>query len=152
VDPNPQPPIDSVRAILFPHVRVPKPLHPAGKGFIIGICNLVVVSAAIAGTVAGSSEGTVQAFVLIGMLAFVPAIVTGTVVGWIAGAIAHLHRAIRITILLPLSVGAVASLGHLFDMDDLILPSCIPTLVAVMILERWTRPTVANPLPDARIA
>ena len=137
-----------------------KPLSARVKGFILGLINLVVVTAAIAVTTWNSSheasdiavDDAIQTFTWTWMIAFLPSLITGAFVGWIAGNIAHRHRAIRLAILVPIPVGIVAAMGAGLGMNEFILPSCIPTLVAVLVLERWTRARIANPLPEVRIA
>jgi hypothetical protein len=43
----------------------------------------------------------------------------------------------------------IAAMGHEFAMQELVFVSSIPTLVGVLVLERWTR--YGEPLPPAQI-
>lgn len=78
-----------------------------------------------------------------------PAIVAGALLGGLADHLAASAPWARFAILGALAALVVAVLGTLSMWFVLIPLACVPTLVGVAILERWTRRPIAAPLPPA---
>jgi hypothetical protein len=132
---------------------------PAVKGLLLGVANTVVIATANAIAAATNTEigwgrmtrghmpDPLELFTMITMLGLFPAMFTGLFVGWIAGLL-RLRPAWRLAILSLPAVGLVAFLGAATGSLHLIAVSCIPTLAATSILERWTRAPAL--VPSAR--
>jgi hypothetical protein len=59
---------------------------------------------------------------------------------------------LRLSVLTLPALGLVFVLAREFDMTRFALVSCIPTVVAALILERWTRKPAAPPaVPVAKV-
>jgi hypothetical protein len=91
-----------------------------------------------------------QIGMLILVIGMLPGLVTGLGVGALADSMDAWRRSRRLLVLGTLAVTAVATLGTMTQMRTLIPVGCLPALLAVAVLERWTlRPKPA--LPDARV-
>src|SRR5215212_8425960 len=130
--------------------------RPAMKGLLLAIANTLVIAAANAIAVATNTDigwgrmrpsDANELFVVVTILGVFPAMFTGLLVGWMAGRL-HTRPAYRLAILAVPAVGMVALLGVSAGSLHLIALSCIPTLAATSILERWTREPA--PVPAAR--
>ena len=113
------------------------------KGALLGLVNTVAVAICIAVTM-----GDPQAFGLVAFIAPFAALPCGAVVGLAARVTEGLAPRARLAILAPAPIGLVFALGHELRMGELAPVSCIPTAVAIAILERWTRRP--SPIPVAR--
>jgi hypothetical protein len=117
----------------------------AMKGTLLGLANTFVIAAAIA---ASEPRPSIGIFILVVIYGFIPGMMTGVVLGIIADLL-RVRPALRIAILLVPAVAMVALLGGAFELDQLVLPACIPTAVGILILERSTRPPAPD-IPEAR--
>ena len=117
----------------------------AMKGLLLGLANTAVIAMAIAAT---EGEPHFAVFVLVMIYGFIPGLLTGAIIGAVADLL-KIRPAFRIAILFIPAVGMVALLGNFFELKELILPSCIPTAVSVLLLERSTRPRPSD-FPAAR--
>jgi len=128
-------------------------LSAGAKGALIGAANVLAVAVCIALAIAhgprhvGDPEelGYLSplfpgdAFVLILVLGLGP----GILAGWLLGRLVDGVRASALTRTLALAVPSqlvVIVLGGLIGQPQLIVPALLPTGVAVLVLERWTRP------------
>ncbi|MEO8700471.1 MAG: hypothetical protein ABI867_10525 [Kofleriaceae bacterium] len=107
------------------------------KGVVLGIANVVAVAAVIGATVAMHTRTRTgaEAFVMVGVLGILPGIFAGAFLGWLAGQL----PAFRAVILSAIAVSGVMILGSLTE-PELILRSCIPTIIAATVLAWWTSP------------
>ena len=125
------------------------------KGALLGAINVVVIAIAMAAFEASPEEaahrldaGTALLVIMFGGL---PGIVGGLMLGALAYALERSAIALRIAVLTLPALGLVFLLAREFQMMHLALVSCIPTAVAALILERWTRkPADPPPVPVAR--
>jgi len=108
-----------------------------GKGVVLAALDVLVVAAIVA---IRGRDPAMAVFAV--MLGFMPA----ALVGALLGAAATRIRRHRVVALAAPALAAVATLGRILDVAGLIVPACVPTLVLVAILERWTRvsPDVAS--------
>ncbi|MBA3500743.1 MAG: hypothetical protein M4D80_02895 [Myxococcota bacterium] len=113
------------------------------KGLVVGFCNTVVVGICFGAISSGAGAET---FIVVMALGFLPAIMTGALLGHLAERLQHVNRWLLLAIMIAVACLAVFALGDMFQMQDLVAVSCIPTAAACAALERWTR---AKPTPDA---
>lgn len=119
-------------------------MRPVGQGLLLGVANVVFIACGLA-----VLEGELEIAVLVTMFGMVPGAVLGAVLGLIAKATqAHSIWLRRVALIVP-AVLLVIWLGSEFTMEDFILVSCIPTVVAAVVLERATRLVVPPPVPVA---
>ena len=118
----------------------------AGKGFVLGAANVMLIALGIA-----MMEKSGEAAILVMMFGMVPGVLAGLVLGAIAGRMESNNVGARIAALVVPSLGVVMLLGTEFGMESLILVASIPSVVAALILERWTRKVEAPPVPVAQI-
>ena len=119
------------------------------KGMLVAIGNTVLVAFCIA---IGIDDGHfAEATVIISMMGFFPAIIIGGVLGHIAEAAQKRNRAVLFIAMICVSCSVVAFLGAIFDLSHMIWVSCVPTIAACSLLERWTR-AKPDPFPIARVA
>ncbi len=114
---------------------------------ILGLVNVFVIAIGMA-----VLENEAQMMSLVVVFGGIPGVVAGAFIGAAASALAPQPPAVRLALLALPAVGVVFGLAHEFGMQDLATVSCIPTLVGVLILERWTRVVAAPPVPVARVA
>jgi len=114
------------------------------KGIALGLANLLVIAI---GIVAGHDAGMMLLVVLYGGI---PAVVVGGLLGTLAEFTARRSPRWRAVLLALPALGLVAGLGTFFGFTAAIPVACIPTLVAALILERWTRQVVQAPVATAR--
>lgn len=132
--------------------------HPAALGIALGIANLAFVAFAIVWSVPQLSRETfTEPYVTIVVLGFIPSVFAGALTGVIAGATRRWPLAGRLTVVCVVPLVLVYMLGHAFEMEEQIVPTLIPTAVAVLVLEKHTRhvdppaipPAITNPRPRA---
>jgi hypothetical protein len=122
-------------------------VHGAFKGLILGAINVIVIAIGLA----SYEHENIAMFVM--MFGGVPGLFAGVVLGAIAQLIDDVRVPIRIGVLVLPAVGLVFLLAKEFGMQGAAPISCIPTLVAALILERWTRKRPEPPpVPEARVA
>lgn len=114
---------------------------------LLGLVNVFVIAIGMA-----VLEREAQMMSLVVMFGGIPGVLAGAFIGAAATALAPQRPAVRIALLALPAVGVVFGLAHEFGMQDLATVSCIPTLVGVLILERWTRVVPVPPVPVARVA
>lgn len=123
-----------------------KSVHAAWKGTLLGIANVFVIAIGMS-----LLEHEPQLMSLVVMFGAVPGLVAGAILGSLAGAIGTRPPVFRVALLALPAICVVFGLATEFAMQDLAMISCIPTLVAVLMLERWTRVAPPEPVPVARV-
>jgi hypothetical protein len=140
-------------------------LSGLGKGALLGIANVCAI-ACLAGIAialdlprshggelgAGDLPGrnpALQLAQLIVIVGLVPGTVAGALLGWMATSV-QCARALRLTMVAGPAMLVVAWLGAVMGRLELVVSACIPTLVAAVILERWTRRSLPIPLAVVR--
>ena len=115
------------------------------KGITIAILNVFVIALGI-----GFAEHDLAFATLVVMFGGVPAVVVGGLLGLFAGLSATRSRWWRAALLSVPAFGLVVILASIFGLTARIPVACIPTLVAALVLERWTRQVApAPPVPVA---
>lgn len=112
-------------------------------GAFLGFCNVLFIAMGLEWRDPSLPAHYVIAF---GVL---PGVTVGAFVGWIAGATATWSAWLRRGLLAITPLGLVASLAGVFELGEHTLVAAIPTLVSVMLLERWSR--VVPTLPAATL-
>ena len=120
-------------------------MHGAFKGTLLGALNVIVIALGMAGV---ESQANIAMLVII--FGGLPGVLAGTLLGTLAHVMDDAPVPLRIGVLTVPALGVVFGLAHEFRMQDLAMVSCIPTVVAALILERWTRKIEAPPVPVAR--
>lgn len=123
-------------------------MTPVGKGITLGLLNTFVVALGLAVAI---TDPPVQVFPVVVILGFIPGAVIGGIAGSLAGSLASRSVWIRVPILALLPIAFVLGMGRIDPMFEYAGGACIPTLVAVLILERSTRSNDAPPVPIARL-
>ncbi len=118
----------------------------ATKGFLLAVANVVVIALGIA-----MMEGDAEALAVVTMFGMVPGVIAGVVLGVFAARLESAGVGVRIVALTFPTVGVVVVLGTMFTMDALIPVASIPSVVAALVLERWTRKVEPPPVPVAHI-
>jgi ABC-type dipeptide/oligopeptide/nickel transport system permease subunit len=118
----------------------------AGKGFVLGAANVLLIAIGIA-----MMERSGEAVILVTMFGMIPGVIAGTVLGVIAQHMPSHNVGARIAALTLPSVLLVIVLGTVFGMEELIPVASIPSVVAALVLERWTRVVEPPPVPVAQI-
>lgn len=121
-------------------------MKPLGKGFVLAAANVMVIALGIA-----MMEGDLEAVPLVAMFGMVPGVLAGIVLGLVAGHMESSGVVARIAALTVPTVGVVILLATEFGMEELILVASIPSVVAALVLERWTRKVEPPPVPVAQI-
>lgn len=124
------------------------PISPAGRGVLLGALNVLVIGIALGASMGHGDVLSVAFFVSI--VAILPAVVTGACLGALAGSMRAQPRWLRVPLLLVPALALVAALAMTFGLVSFAAVSAIPTSVAVLILERWTRERVEPVVPPAR--
>lgn len=114
---------------------------------MLGAANVFVISIGMAVL---TREPSV--FGLVMVFGGIPGLVAGAVLGFVADVTRWSAPPKRIASLGVPAIGVVFGLAYAFMLPDLAWVSCIPTIVSVLLLERWTRVVVEPPVPMARIA
>lgn len=120
------------------------------KGILVGFANTLVVALYIANGIGDGDE--LEAYAVIVMFAFLPAALTGAVLGHLGEKLQTMNRTTLMIAMTAAACGVVAFLGVLLGISELVLVSCIPTVAACAILERWTRAKPDEVFPVARVA
>lgn len=120
------------------------------KGMLIGLANALVVAFCIALSIARAD--LLEATTVIMMFAAVPSALTGTLLGCAGEKMQYTNRRVLLVTMIAISCAVVACLGTILDLQGLIFVSCIPTVAACSILERWTRAKPDEVFPAARVA
>lgn len=115
-------------------------LPAAVRGVAIGLANLLVIAI-------GFGPGSI---LVVAMFGCIPAAVAGGLIGVLAGLTARSSPWWRAALLAVPAFGVVAGLGAFFDVTAAIPVACIPTLVAALVLERWTRKVAPALIATAR--
>ena len=106
------------------------------KAMWLASANVVTISIALSFEI-GDKGGDVAGLVM--LFTILPALIVGAICGRIAE-VTQRHRAVvRFAVLAVPACGLVAWLAAQFAMWQFVPHACIPTLVAVSILERTTR-------------
>ena len=111
------------------------------KGSVLGTANVFVI--AIIMTVMHHDRDVFAAVVIFGGL---PGVVTGALLGLVAGSLATRDPRWRVVLLSLPAFGLVLMLAATFGLSENIPAACVPTFLAALALERWTR-EVAPPPP-----
>jgi len=119
---------------------------PTLKGIILAIANVLVI--AISMSVVAHDAAVL---VLVVMFGIVPALVVGGLLGLFAGEYATRSRHWRTVLLSLPAFGLVVLLAAFFGFDTEIPITCVPTFLATLVLERWTRQVVPAPVPVATV-
>lgn len=114
----------------------------------MGALNVVVIAIGMGASVGHHDVLGVAFFVA--MVGIVPGVVTGACLGAIAGALRAQPSWLRLPLLLVPALLVVTALALAFSMVSFAGVSAIPTCVAVLLLERWTRQRVEPVVPPAR--
>ncbi|MBL9015864.1 MAG: hypothetical protein JNL83_16885 [Myxococcales bacterium] len=123
------------------------------KGALLGIVNVLVIAIGIAMFVPDPlfRERYPNVAQLVFAYGSVPGLFGGACLGVLASALDRSALVLRLAVLTLPALGLVYALASAFDMTSFALVSCIPTIVAALILERWTRrPADPPPVPVAR--
>jgi len=118
----------------------------AGKGFVLGAANVLVIALGIA-----MMERAGEAGVLVVMIGMIPGVLAGLALGVIAGRMESNGVVARVSALIVPTIGVVIFLGTALGMAELIVVASIPSVVAALLLERWTRKVELPPVPVAQI-
>lgn len=108
--------------------------------------NVLVIAIGM-GVMVGDAEVTT----LVVLFGGLPGLVAGGVLGWLAKCVEARPPWGRATLLAVPAVGVVYILAAAFEMYEFVPVACIPTLVATLVLERWTRRTTPAPVPVATV-
>jgi hypothetical protein len=114
------------------------------RGVVLGAANVLVIAI---GMSIAARDGDVT--VLVVLYGGIPGLVTGALLGGIAQGIAAQPPQLRAPVLAVPAIGVVLFLASAFDMLPMAPVACIPTVVAALILERWTRRVAPAPVPVA---
>jgi hypothetical protein len=116
------------------------------RGLVLGALNVIVIGI---GLTILTHDGFMAWFVIV--WGGIPGAFLGAMLGWLAENVATWSPRPRMALLGVPAVGAVVGLGAAFGMSGSIPVACIPTIVAALILERWTRRAPAAAVPVAAI-
>lgn len=119
---------------------------PTLKGMILAIANVFVIAFGM-GVVAHDSGF----FMLVMMFGSIPALLVGGLLGLFAGLTEKRSRHWRTVLLSLPAFGLVVVLAAVFTFDAAVPIACIPTFIAALVLERWTRQVVPAPVPVATV-
>ena len=115
-------------------------------GIALGALNVIVIGIAMA---FAAREADIAIWVA--MFGIVPGLIAGALVGWLADLMKPLPSWARTIMLIVPAVLVVIFLGMTFAMPTFIAVSCIPTVVAALLLERGTRRAITPRVPVARV-
>jgi hypothetical protein len=115
-------------------------------GIVCALLNVVVICFGLS---AIEPHERFQIVMVLFGLTFIPCGIVGALLGWLSGRMTNAPIAIRRAVLIAPALMLVYLLGHVGDFGDYVLPSCIPTIVAALVLERWTRSVDAPAVPVA---
>ena len=119
-------------------------MDPIAKGILLGIANTIVIAVGL-GT-AFSTRDIAGPIMIFGCM---PAMLIGALEGGLADWTARNPPWVRLLVLTPMPIGFVWVMANALRLGAIGDAACIPTLVAVVILEKTSR---AEPLvPSARV-
>ena len=121
-------------------------MNGAWKGTVLATLNVLVIAIGLA-----SFEGEANIAMLVIVFGVVPGLLAGAGLGALASILATSPPVIRIGVLTVPALGVVFALAREFGLQEAALVSCIPTIVAALLLEKWTRHVEAPPVPVARV-
>jgi hypothetical protein len=121
-------------------------LPPVACGIVCALVNVVVISLGLS---ALDPHQRFEIVLALFGLTFIPCAGVGGLLGWLAGRTATASVGLRRALLIAPAIVVVYALGYAGDLDDYILLACIPTIVAALVLERWTRSPAGPPVPVA---
>lgn len=111
------------------------------KGIVLGAVNVFVIAVVLGVTEHDSDlPGAVVIF------GSIPGVVVGGALGLVAGISASRDPRWRVVILTLPAFGLVVMLAATFGLSAAVPVACVPTFIAALVLERWTR-EVAPPPP-----
>ena len=116
------------------------------RGIALGIANVLVIAIGIA-VVAREADMMIYVVMFGGM----PGVTAGALLGGLAQGTAARPPWLRATCLAVPAMGVVFVLASAFEMTPMGPVACIPTVVAALILERWTRRVTPPPVPVATV-
>lgn len=119
---------------------------PTLKGILLAIANVLVI--AIGMSIAAHDDGL---FLPVVVFSSIPAVLVGGLLGLFAGLTATRSRHGRTVMLSLPAFGLVVFLAALFRFDAAVPIACVPTFIAALVLERWTRQVVPAPVPVATV-
>jgi ABC-type dipeptide/oligopeptide/nickel transport system permease subunit len=119
---------------------------PALKGIMLAIVNVLVIAIGMSVV-----EHKGEVFMLVVMFGGIPALVLGSLLGLFAGLTATRSRHWRTVLLSLPAFGLVVLLAAFFRLDAAVPIACVPTFIAALVLERWTRQIVPAPVPVATV-
>ena len=96
-------------------------------------------------------ESSAEAGFFVMMFGMIPGVLAGIVLGVVAGHMASHSVVARLAALIVPTLGVVILLATEFGMEALIPVASIPSVVAALVLERWTRKVEPPPVPVAQI-
>jgi hypothetical protein len=116
------------------------------RGVVLGAANVLVIAIGM-GVMARHNDVTASVIIFGG----IPGLIAGGVLGGLAHGIATRSPWLRAMVLAVPAMGVVFFLASEFDMKPMAPVACIPTVVAALILERWTRRVTPAPIPVATV-
>lgn len=114
-------------------------------GMGLGIANTIVVGCGIAPQLESWENNPAAK-----NAAFPAGILTGACLGLLAYLMRVLPRWLAAAVLIQSAVFVVYSLADRYALQQYAAWSCVPTVLAAMLLERWTRKKVTESVPAAR--
>lgn len=121
-------------------------MKAAGKGFVLAAANVMLIALGIS-----MMESSAEAGVFVMMFGMVPGMIAGFVLGLVAGHLESHNVVARVAALIVPTIGVVILLATEFGMEALIPVASIPSVVAALVLERWTRKVEPPPVPIAQL-
>lgn len=116
------------------------------RGVVLGAANVLVIAIGM-GITARQADVASMVF----MFGGIPGLLAGGLLGGLAQGIATRPPPLRATVLAVPAVGVVFFLASAFGLSPMAPIACIPTVVAALILERWTRRVTPAPVPVATV-
>jgi hypothetical protein len=118
----------------------------AARGVVLGAANVFVIAIGLGFM---SNDSVVPTFVL--LFGGLPGLAVGGLLGVLAARTDTHSPWLRAALLALPAMGVVVFLAGAFGMYAYVPVSCIPTVVAALMLERWTRRVTPPPVPVARV-
>lgn len=116
------------------------------KGILLALANVLVIGIGISAV-----EHEAGLLMLVALFGTIPALVLGGLLGAFAGQYATGSRHWRTALLSLPAFGLVVLLASFFSFNAAIPIACVPTFIAALVLERWTRQVVPAPVPPATV-
>ena len=114
-------------------------------GAVLGIANAFVIAIGLSTTL--EPGGTwINATIMVFAVALVPSMLVGFILGSIAERTHDHRRWIRLLVLALPALATVFALASVFSLTAYFARAAIPTLVATLLLERYTRAKPALPM------